>query len=408
MFIGTSVVTIRDFDTSSNYSFYLGYGSFCIICSIRDSKGSISQTIISIEGVIADVLVESANPAINITYFTDSFLESNYFQNTTNFDDISAPAFAGVSMFSYIGDYLIDSDSSNNNSSFLINSLKTRRRSMMNHLAQRRNVINYLIQNELASTNISDDIRTEWLSSLQTQSQLINVVAANSQQIDTITGKSAAVMFGDILENVNGVEKIHQFDTLLNDATADALTAGFINVGTAFALDYDDNERRRLTSTSTTTAASIDVEDAIAVTQIGLALIMIAKLDGNLPGESGYYYKMTDGSIVDAMRQAVDNLENNSSNTNDICGSEYIEYNQIGNVLGNKGINQFNCLFSIQPSEVYSNVPGEESISNILSLEFTTVPNSFYYSVEEIITDLLSNSSSSLRAVENVINESGL
>ena len=133
---------------------------------------------------------------------------------------------------------------------------------------------------------------------------------------------------------------------------------------------------------------------------------MLFKLNNSISGESGYYYEMNDGSVVNGMKQSVDNLH---SNSDDVCGSEFLSYNQIGDIMSDKGINEFNCLFSLQSSELYSNVPGDKSVSNILTLDFTTVPDLIDYNVEDIMSDLLDDAGRRRRlAASDVINETSM
>ena len=56
--------------------------------------------------------------------------------------------------------------------------------------------------------------------------------------------------------------------------------------------------------------------------------------------------------------------------------------------------NKFWCLFDVdrQPSYLYEDVPGGESVSDILSLEFTSIDDNMNYNAQTIINDILLNS----------------
>ena len=314
-----------------------------------------------------------------------------YQANISTLDEIAAVVVAAVSILDYAGDVAMSNQSENTTQ--VINQLKN----------DRQDMINYLINNTF--TKIGEDNLT--IPVLQREAELLSLIVENSQQISTAAGKTSVVAFGSILDKVNSINaddisnnNNNSFLTALNDNTANAIVSGIVNVANAFVLEYDANY--------TTT---IDTATTIELTQIGLNLVMLFKLNNSIPGESGYYYEMNDGSIVNAMRQSVDNLNDDiDDNDDDICGSEYLYYHQIGTILQEKGINQFNCLFSLQASKLYSNVPGDSSISNVLTLDFTTVSDSIEYNVEEIMNNVVNSDVRRRRTldVDDVINETSM
>ena len=376
---GTSGITIRDFDESSNFSFYLGYGNYTIICKISDSKGAITTTYIDVVTSINNEIVA----AEDVMDLTDNFLQSYLFNAsaTPSVDQVASVVTAAISMFNYAGDLATITTTTANetqNTTAIINQLKNRREKIVNHSID--NVFGNLSEDETS------------LSILQTESQLLNVIVNNFEQINSETGKTTMIEFGNILNGVNNIGSSSSFDTALNDDTADALVSGILNVGNAFVNENEIN--------SSIVISSID---------IGLNLLLLFKLNNSIPGESGYTYETNDGSIVNGMKQSVDNLNDNNDN---ICGSDYLYYNQIGNIMSDENINEFNCLFSLQSSYLYQNVPGDLSVSNVISFEFTLVPDSIDYDVEEIIYDTLNSDSNTTGrrrlTVSDVINDTGM
>ena len=378
-FQGVSDVTIRDFEESSSLTLYLGHGNYTITCKISDDKGAITTTYIDVTTSIDDEI----GAAQDVMDLADIFLQSYLFNaSTTNVQEIVSVVAAAITMFNYAGDLATTTTTATfnetQNTTTIINQLKNSREEIVTHLVD--NVFGNLNEDEIS------------LSVLQIESQLLNVIVDNFEQINTFTGKTVMIEFGNILNGVNNIGSTDSFDTALNDDTADALVSGILNVGNAFVNENEIN--------SSIVISSID---------IGLNLLLLFKLNNSIPGESGYTYETNDGSIVNGMKQSVDNLNDNNDN---ICGSDYLYYNQIGNIMSDKNINEFNCLFSLQSSYLYQHVPGDLSVSNVINFEFTTVPNSIDYDVEQIIYDTLNSDSNTTGrrrlTVSDVINDTGM
>ena len=287
-----------------------------------------------------------------------------------------------MSVFDYFGrNVILNQDSFSNNYYDIINitgELKDRRSELINYLID--DVFDNLTSSYQNNSNLFKNF-------LQIKTQLLSVGLRDPNQIYVETGVKVLFDFAQTMEvlNNNSVTNSSFAKSELNDATANAIVSGVTNIGLVFVNANKSND----TYTSYDTSYDIDTESTIELIELVFDLIMIIKLKGTISGEQAYYFEYNqlltqfningDGLIIfdlteyeiviDAMKQSVDNLNEDSEDA--ICGGSYIEYENIGHILKEQNVSTMDCLFSIQPYQIFENVdPSSAMISNILSLKF--------------------------------------
>ena len=364
--VSTTKISEENEENSNNQTFYLGYGNYSIICLIMDSLGGTTKYII--ENIETIITTDAYNNTKGLLSLTDNFLDEQiYDAEIVNITQIAAPILSVLSVFDYLGR---DEDSFQNNIN-ITRELKDRRSELIDYL------IDVIFDNLTSSYQNNSHL---WRDFLEIKTELCSAGLRDPNQIYAKTGVKVVFDFAATMETLNNDTTTNSSfaKSNLNDATANAIVSGVTNIGLAFINANKSND----------TSYRIDTETTIELIQLTFDLLMIIKLKGTVSGEKAYYFEYNqlltqlnsngDGLdwreyeiVIDAMKQSVDNLNEYSDDSNTICGGSYMEYQNIGHILKEQNVSTMDCLFSIQPYQIFENVDASSTmISNILSLKF--------------------------------------
>lgn len=398
-FIGDSVVPVSTDSVNTSHSFYLGLGTFTVLATITDNYGaSVEYIVENITTVIDTNIINSTQELfVAVTEFLD---ENLYSKDITSISQAASVVVSAISVLDYIGDS-IESSTNDNSSNQTVTTTTTTNISLSDLKDARGEMIDYLI--DYLFPNLTQEYNSDQTAFLETKTEILSVIVGEPTQIGTESGETVITEFAIIMDELTSLESDTLFESSINDDTADALVSGIVNIGLAFAYEYNISNstvdegrrrsiRRRRRLPTTNAPNTLDSGTTAKVTQLALDLLMVVKLNGTLTDDVGYYYNRN-GVVVDAVRKSTENIHIDTG-----CGQGFIEYHQIGTLLDEQGVSEINCLFTSQPWQIYQNIPAQGDIlSNVISLELAIVNDSNSFSVQELITDVLNGNNTDNR-----------
>ena len=356
---GISLITICNLAISTSHTCYLGFGNYTLIAYIYDTVGTYETFLIdNLYAVLpTGVSVEQLQSSVS------TFLDESYFDPGDN-GDISTMAMATMASVSYL-DYI--GTLATNSSNFANNSNNTYK-NVIDQLTDTRSEMIYVLFDTFDLQPVTDD-------NLELQVLMMSTICRTPSQVDSQTAVDVLLRMGFAMDATSG----------MSNQMANALVDGMTTIGQSFNFHLGS----MVSLNGGLIEGMINTQTAAKLVKTMLDVVMIDMLSGSLPGEPGYQYEgESSGTSVSGKR--FDPVVNaNDDGSIDSCAGDSLEYNQMGTILEDMGINQFDCLYSQTPADLWDSINGEKLFADVISLDLRDSDDNTTYNRTKILRNII-------------------